>query len=122
MYALPAMFYSNISLAKHKKDCIVINGVQSIELPETYINKNGVERAPSVYFKNNYQFLLQFMQILNLLLKRSVVANLLTINLTQKNTRSTLLVVFVTKLYVVMIKNIQEMKSPIVEKTVLVYL
>ena len=46
-------FYSNISLAKHKKDCIVINSVQSIELPETYIDKNGVERAPSVYFKNH---------------------------------------------------------------------
>ena len=27
--------------------------MQSIELPETYIDKNGVERAPSVYFKSH---------------------------------------------------------------------
>ena len=46
-------FYSNISLAKHKKDCIIINGVQAIDLPKPYIDKNGVERAPSVYFKNH---------------------------------------------------------------------
>ena len=46
-------FYSDISLAKHKENCIVINGVQAIELPEKYIDKNGVERTPSVYF-NNY--------------------------------------------------------------------
>ena len=45
-------FYSNESLAKHKVNCIVINGVQAIELPEKYIDKNGVERTPSVYFKN----------------------------------------------------------------------
>ena len=46
-------FYSNISLAIHKKDCILINGVQSVELPENYIDKNGQERAPCVYFKNH---------------------------------------------------------------------
>ena len=46
-------FYSNDDLAKHQKDCIIINGVQAIELPEPYINKNGQERIPSVYF-NNY--------------------------------------------------------------------
>ena len=46
-------FYSNDGLAKHKKDCIVINGVQAIGLPKTYIDKNGAERAPSVYFKKS---------------------------------------------------------------------
>ena len=46
-------FYSNESLAKHKVNCIVINGVQGIQLPKKYIDKNGVERTPSVYF-NNY--------------------------------------------------------------------
>ena len=46
-------FYSNISLAKHQKDCILINGVQAIELPKPYIDKNGQERIPSVYFKNH---------------------------------------------------------------------
>ena len=48
-------FYSNIGLTKHKKDCIVINGVQAIELPETYIDRYGVERIPSVYFKNDHK-------------------------------------------------------------------
>ena len=46
-------FYSNISLAKHQKDCILINGVQAIQLPEPYIDWHGQERIPSVYF-NNY--------------------------------------------------------------------
>ena len=46
-------FYSNISLAKHQKDCILINGVQAIELPEPYTDKNGKERIPSAYFKNH---------------------------------------------------------------------
>ena len=50
-------FYSNESLAKHKVNCIVINGVQAIELPEKYIDKNGVERTPSVYFKNYHKSL-----------------------------------------------------------------
>ena len=48
-------FYSNISLAKHKDNCIVINGVQAIELPEKYINKNGVERTPCIYSKNYHK-------------------------------------------------------------------
>ena len=46
-------FYSNISLARHQKDCILINGVQAIELPEPYIDKNGHERISSVYFNNH---------------------------------------------------------------------
>ena len=50
-------FYSNESLAKHKVNCMVINGVQAIELPEKYIDKNGVERTPSVYFKNYHKSL-----------------------------------------------------------------
>ena len=48
-------FYSDISLAKHKKDCIVINGDQAIQLPELYIDKNGKERIPSVYFHNYHK-------------------------------------------------------------------
>ena len=47
-------FYSKENLAKHRKDCIVINGVQAVELPEPYIDRNGVERIPSVFFKKNY--------------------------------------------------------------------
>ena len=50
-------FYSNESLAKHKDNCIVINGVQAIELPEKYIDKNGVERTPCIYFKNYHKSL-----------------------------------------------------------------
>ena len=50
-------FYSKESLAKHKVNCIAINGVQGIELPEKYIDKNGVERTPSVYFKNHHKSL-----------------------------------------------------------------
>ena len=47
-------FYSNESLAKHRVNCIAINGVQGINMPEKYTDKNGVERSPCVYF-NNYQ-------------------------------------------------------------------
>ena len=56
MYCLQC-FYSNESLAKHKVNCKEINGVQAIELPEKYIDKNGVERTPSVYFKNHHKSL-----------------------------------------------------------------
>ena len=56
MYCLQC-FYSNESLAKHRVNCIAINGVQAIELPEKYIDKNGVERTPSVYFKNHHKSL-----------------------------------------------------------------
>ena len=48
-------FYSNDDLENHKMDCIVINGVQAIELPKTYIDKNGKERTPSVYYKNHHK-------------------------------------------------------------------
>ena len=53
--------YSNISSAKHQKDCIVINGVQAIELPEPYIEKmDKKEFQASILkiIKNNYHFLL----------------------------------------------------------------
>ena len=50
-------FYSNESLAKHKVNCKAINGVQAIELPQKYIDKNGVERTPCVYFKNHHKSL-----------------------------------------------------------------
>ena len=32
---------------------MVINGDQAIELPEKYIDKNGQEKTPSVYFHNH---------------------------------------------------------------------
>ena len=48
-------FYSNESLAKHKVNCRVINGVQATQLPEKYIDKNGIERTPCVYFKNHHK-------------------------------------------------------------------
>ena len=46
-------FYSKESLAKHRVDCIAINGAQAIKMPEKYTDKNGVERSPCVYFKNH---------------------------------------------------------------------
>ena len=48
-------FYSKEGLAKHRKNCIAINGVQAVELPKPYIDKNGVERIPSIYFKNYHK-------------------------------------------------------------------
>ena len=54
MYCLKN-FYSKESLAKHQKDCIIINGVQAIELPEPYIDRHGQERIPSVYFHNYHK-------------------------------------------------------------------
>ena len=56
MYCLQC-FYSNESLAKHRVNCKEINGVQAIELPQKYIDKNGVERTPCVYFKNHHKSL-----------------------------------------------------------------
>ena len=50
-------FYSNESLAKHRVYCIAINGVQAIKMPEKYIDKNGVERTPCVYFKKYHKTL-----------------------------------------------------------------
>ena len=50
-------FYSNESLAKHRVYCLAINGVQAIEMPKKYIDKNGVERTPCVYFKNHHKTL-----------------------------------------------------------------
>ena len=50
-------FYSNESLAKHRVNCIAINGVQAIKMPQKYIDKNGVERTPCVYFKNHHKTL-----------------------------------------------------------------
>ena len=49
MHCLPC-FYSNDNLENHKGNCVIINGVQAIELPKVYINKNGKARIPSVYF------------------------------------------------------------------------
>ena len=46
-------FYSNDDLENNKSTCIIINGVQALELPKVYIDKNGKERIPSVYFKNH---------------------------------------------------------------------
>ena len=56
MYCLQC-FYSNESLAKHRLNCKAINGVQAVKLPEKYIDKNGVERTPCVYFKNHHKTL-----------------------------------------------------------------
>ena len=50
-------FYSNESLAKHRVNCIAINGVQAIKMPEKYKDKNGVWRSPCVYFKNHHKSL-----------------------------------------------------------------
>ena len=54
MYCLQC-FYSVTDLENHKENCIVINGVQSIELPKIYIDKKGENRIPSVYFKNYHK-------------------------------------------------------------------
>ena len=50
-------FYSKESLAKHRVNCIAINGVQAIKMPKKYKDKNGKERPPSVYFKNHHKSL-----------------------------------------------------------------
>ena len=47
-------FYSNESLAKHRVNCLAINGVQAIKMPEKFKDKNGVWRSPCVYFKNHH--------------------------------------------------------------------
>ena len=48
-------FYSQESQAKHREYCIAINGVQAVKMPKPYIDKNGVERAPCLYFKNHHR-------------------------------------------------------------------
>ena len=48
-------FYSKEALAKHRTNCIAINGVGAVEMPKPYIDKNGVERIPSVYFRNHHK-------------------------------------------------------------------
>ena len=50
-------FYSKESLAKHRVNCIAINGVQTIKMPEKFKDKNGVWRSPCVYFKNHHKSL-----------------------------------------------------------------
>ena len=50
-------FNSKESLAKHRVNCIAINGVQAIKMPEKYKDKNGVWRPPSVYFNNYHKSL-----------------------------------------------------------------
>ena len=48
-------FYSTESLAKHREYCFAINGVQAVEMPKPYIDKNGKERVPCVYFRNHHR-------------------------------------------------------------------
>ena len=48
-------FYSKEALAKHREYYIAINGVQAVEMPKPYIDKNGAERIPSVYFRNHHR-------------------------------------------------------------------
>ena len=48
-------FSSNDALENHKMDCIVINGVQVIELPKVYLYKDGKEKIPKVNFKNHHK-------------------------------------------------------------------
>ena len=50
-------FYSNESLAKHRVYCLATNGVQAIDLPQKYTDKNGIWRSPCVYFKNHHKSL-----------------------------------------------------------------
>ena len=35
--------------------CIAINSVQAVEMPKPYIDTNGKERIPCVYFKNHHR-------------------------------------------------------------------
>ena len=51
----PQCFYSEGDLENHREDCVVTNGSQAIELPKPYIDRHGVERIPSVYFKNHHK-------------------------------------------------------------------
>ena len=49
--------YSKARLAKHIRYCMLINGVQAIDMPEKFQDKNGVWRSPCVYFKNHHKSL-----------------------------------------------------------------
>ena len=48
-------FYSEDVLGQHRTNCIEINGVQAVEMPKPYIDKNGHKRAPCVYFRNHHR-------------------------------------------------------------------
>ena len=105
-------FYSNESLAKHKVNCRIINGVQAIDLPGKYIDKNGIEKTPSVYFKNHHKGLPVPFCIyadFECITEKISSCNLQTENPTPKNIKNILLVVLVIKSFVIMIRSIPEM-------------
>ena len=111
MYCLQC-FYSNESLAKHRLNCKAINGVQAVKLPEKYIDKNGVERTPCVYFKNHHKTLpVPFGIYADLECNTEKISGCQPSdrNLILKNIKSIRLVVLVIKLSVIMIRSILEM-------------
>ena len=48
-------FYSNVDLDEHRENCIVINGVQAIELPKIHLDEYGNKTIPRVYFQNYHK-------------------------------------------------------------------
>ena len=104
-------FNFEVSLEKHKTNCIVINGVQAIQMPKKYIDKYGKERAPNIYFKNHHKQLpVPFVIVADF---ESIIEKVSSCqqsekNLILKNTKSTQLVYMVIKLFAFMTRNIQE--------------
>ena len=91
--------------------CIAINSVQAVEMPKPYIDTNGKERIPCVYFKNHHRQLpVPFVIYADFesVTEKVAVVNNLVINLIQNNIKSIQLAVLVIKLFAIMIRNILE--------------
>ena len=106
-------FYSEDVLAKHITNCIEINGVQAVEMPKPYIDKNGVERAPCVYFQNHHRQLPVPFEII-----ADFECNTEKVSICKQsdsksyteNIKSTRLVLMVIKLFAIMTRSIQEIQ------------
>ena len=90
-------FSSENILIKHKEICFSINGKQSVKLEERIIKFEN-------YFKQ-IQFLLKFMLILSVILKKLNAMKVLN----QKNIRTIFLVVLLIKLFVLMIDLVNQL-------------
>ena len=90
-------FSSEDVLIKHKKNCLYINGKQSVKLEEAIIKFEN--------FLNKYQFLLKYLLILSVI-ERNLNAMKALI---QKNIKTIFLVVLLIKLFVLMIDLVNQL-------------
>ena len=90
-------FSSENVLIKHKKNCLSINGKQSVKLEEAIIKFEN--------FLNKYQFLLKYLLILSVI-ERNLNAMKALI---QKNIKTIFLVVLLIKLFVLMIDLVNQL-------------